>query len=473
MQQVRTPFSKALDTAVRGALAYLDGLDTSPVGATAGLDDLRARLGKPLNDASINADDVIAQLLRDVDGGIVGSAGGRFFAWVIGGSLPAALAADWLTSAWDQNAALYACGPAAAVVEEVAGSWLKELLGLPASASFAFTTGCQMAHVTCLAAARHSLLTARGWKIEEDGLFGAPPVRVLTSDQRHGSVDRALRLLGLGTQQMRFVAVDEDGRMRIDALETALLDADSTPTILLLQAGDINTGTFDAFSEAIALARRYGAWTHVDGAFGLWAAASPRYRHLTDGVAGADSWSTDGHKWLNVPFDCGYAFIRDAESHRASMSHRAAYIAPDAQARDQIDWNPEWSRRARGFPTYAALRQLGRDGVAALVDACCDRAAELVRAIGELPGAEILRHPIIDQGLIRFRSPALGASDEDHDVWTDAVIAEIAATGATFFSGSTWRGRRVMRVSVVNWSTSSRDVRVAVDAIASVLRRRL
>ena len=365
---------------------------------------LRARLGRPLSDEGVAAEQVISDLVADAEGGIVGCAGGRFFGWVIGGALPAAVAADWLTTAWDQNAAQYASGPAAAIVEEVAGSWLKEILGLPAQASFAFTTGCQMAHVTCLAAARHAVLAKCGWDVEQQGLCGAPPIRILTSEQRHGSFERAVRLLGMGLSRIEYLESDYDCRLRADALERALQDNSGVPTIVVLQAGEINIGAFDSFETLIPIAKQYGAWVHVDGAFGLWVGASPRYRSFVKGVAAADSWATDGHKWLNVPQDCGYAFIADVESHRVSMSHRAPYLTHDTEARDQMDWNPEWSRRARGFPTYAALRQLGKNGIAALVERCCKHAHDLVMEIGRLPGAEVLWEPTINQGLVGFTS---------------------------------------------------------------------
>ena len=459
----------ALEAAVHHALSYLENLDSSPVAATADLDKLRNRLGKTLTDEGIPPEQVVQELVRDVDGGIIGSAGGRFFAWVVGGSLPSALAADWLAAAWDQNAALYACGPAAAIVEEVAGSWIKEILGLPMHASFALVTGCQMAHATCLAAARHALLASRGWDVEQQGLFGAPAIRILTGHERHGAIDRAVRLLGIGRGQVIDLPVDADGRLRPDALEQALQADATAPTVVLMQAGDINIGAFDAFPTLIPAAHRYGAWVHVDGAIGLWAGASARYRHLLEGVAGADSWAADGHKWLNVPYDCGYAFVANTEAHRASMSHRAPYLTHAADARDQIDWNPEWSRRARGFPTYAALRQLGRNGVAALVDRCCRHAHSLVTQIGALPGAEMLWEPVINQGLVRFRDPKPGASERDHDRRTDQVIAAILKTGEAFFGGTTWRGKRAMRVSVSNWRTSDHDVERAVNAVAHVL----
>ena len=273
---------------------------------------------------------------------------------MVGGALPAALAADWLTSAWDQNAGIHASGPAAAVVEEVSGRWIKDLLGLPAEASFAFVTGCQMAHVTCLAAARHALLARRGRDVARHGLYGAPPIRILTSSELHGSFQRAVRFLGMGLDHIVEIP------LAADSPESALAAGGDTPTIVLLMAGDLILGAYDDFATLIPIAHRHACWVHVDGAFGLWAAASPQYRHLLRGVEAADSWATDGHKFLQVPYDSGYAFVADAAAHLAAMSHREPYLQHHQQARDQMDWNPEWSRRARGFATYAALRQLGR-----------------------------------------------------------------------------------------------------------------
>ena len=452
-------FNKPLEAASRLALSYLSQLDRCPVAPTAGLDELRSRLAKPLDGHGTPAEQVITELAADVEGGIMGSAGGRFFGWVMGGSLPAALGADWLTSVWDQNAGLYASGPAAAIVEEVAGAWLKEIFGLPAGVSFALVTGCQMAHATCLAAARHAVLQRRGWDVEQRGLFGAPPIRLLSSSERHGTFERAVRFLGLGLEHITYLAADEKGRLRGEALEQALRADPESPAIVLLQAGDVNIGAYDSFETLIPIAKRYGAWVHVDGAFGLWAAASPRFRHLVKGVEGANSWATDGHKWLNVPYDCGYAFVADPPAQRASMSYRAPYLTHAANARDQMDWTPEWSRRARGFATYAALRELGRDGLAELVERCCRHAHALVTRIGALPGAEMLWEPVINQGLVAFGD----------DRRTDEVIAAIVATGEAFFGGTTWRGRRAMRVSVCNWQTSDQDVERAVKAVAGVL----
>jgi glutamate/tyrosine decarboxylase-like PLP-dependent enzyme len=461
-----SPFRAPLERAVHHALSHLDSLALAPVGAGATLESLRARLARPLNGAGMAADAVIDELVADSAGGITGSAGGRFFGWVIGGALPAALAADWLTAAWDQNAASYACAPAEAVIEEVCGEWLKDLLRLPARASFAITSGCQMAHVTALAAARNALLAGRGWDVERDGLAGAPRIRVLSGDQYHGSITRATRLLGMGTGAVIGLPVNLAGQLEPATLEQALLEAPGQPTIVLLQAGDLNIGAYDCFADLIPLAHRHGAWVHVDGAFGLWANASARHRHLLAGVEQADSWATDGHKWLNVPYDSGFAFVADPEAHRKAMSYEASYIAHNDKVREQKDWNPEWSRRGRGVAVYAALRELGRDGVAALVERCCEHARAIAVGIAGLPGAHMVWEPIINQGLVRFTDPRPGATEQDHDAWTDAVAGAVVAGGEAFFSNTTWRGMRCMRISVCNWQTGAGDVERAVAAVA-------
>jgi len=459
----------ALEKAFKYARFHLDSEDTRPLGATATRAELCRRLDHPLQDNSIPASQVIDELVHDVDGGIVGSTSGRFFGWVIGGTLPSALAADWLTSTWDQNAAIHACSPAEAVIEEVAGVWLKDLFGLPPSASFAFVTGTQAAHLTCLGAARHSLLRRTGWNVEETGMPGAPPIRVLTSSERHGSVERALRVLGLGTNAVERLPCDEDGRLAPATLERALAANSGALTIVVLQAGDLNIGAFDPFEDLIPLARKHGAWIHVDGAFGLWVAASPSYRHLIKGAALADSWTCDGHKWLNTPFDCGFAFVMDREAHHGAFSHRTSYAPTVGDARDQMDWNPEWSRRGRAVPTYAAIRELGRHGIADLVDRCCGHAHALVTRIGALPGAEVVWEPRINQGLVRFLDGRDDATDTDHDRRTDDVIGKIVATGEAFFGGTTWRRKRCMRVSVCNWKTNCGDVERAVEAARQAL----
>lgn len=446
------------------AAAFYRKLDDAHVGATVGYAELRARLDTGVPEVPEDPGRVLDALLRDTQGGLLASGGPRFFGWVIGGSLPVALAADWLAAAWDQNAALYQCSPAAAVLEEVAGEWMKSLLGLPAECSFALVTGCQMAHVTSLAAARHKLLAERGFDVARQGLYGAPPVRVIAGSHRHESLPRALRLLGMGTDALRLVDLDADGRMDMDALATEMAREDA-PTIVCLMAGDLNTGACDPFSEACALARDRGAWVHVDGAFGLWLATSETHCGALDGFEQADSWATDGHKWLNLPFDNGFAFVRDRKAHMEAMSTTASYfIAPDGAGRDPMDWNPEWSRRARGVTAYAALRALGRRGVAEIVDRCCRLAGRLVDELGELPGAEILAPARMNQGLIRFRGP-----EGDHDSRTDAIIAAVQAEGTTWFGGTTWHGVRAIRVSVCSHRTTDADVDRSVEAVARVL----
>jgi glutamate/tyrosine decarboxylase-like PLP-dependent enzyme len=470
MSENSAQFGKPLAVAMEQSLSYLAGLNQNPVGPTVDLHTLRSRLDQPLADDGTLAEQVISDLIRDVEDGLMDSPGGRFYGWVIGGSLPAALAADWLTSAWDQNSCHSACSPAATAVEEVAGKWLKEILGLPAGASFALVTGCQMAHATCLAAARHSVLTKHGWDVAKQGMFGAPPIRIISSELRHETFERALRLLGFGLANVTYLATDAKGCLPIETLKQALEKNSASPIIVLLQAGDVNTGAYDNFESLVPIAKQYNAWVHVDGAFGLWAAATPNYRHLTKGVEAADSWATDGHKWLNVPYDCGYAFVRDTQAHRASMSASASYLPPDQHdTRNQMDWTPEWSRRARGFTTYAALRQLGKNGVAELVERCCRQAKTLVREIGNLAGAEVVSEAIINQGLVRFVDKNPKATAEDHDRRTDQVIAQIVAGGEAFFGGTTWRGRRAMRISVSSWQTTEEDVRRVVRAVATVL----
>lgn len=448
---------RALDTAIAAAKAYLIGLDAAPVAARATIAELRARIGGTLGVHGIPAERVVADLVAAVDGGLNSIAGGRLFAWVNGGALPAALAADWLTGVWDQNAGLTACSPAASVVEEVAGGWLKDVLGLPVHASFALTSGCQMAHATCLAAARHAVLARRGWDVETDGLAGAPPIAVVVNDQRHLSIDRALRLLGIGTRAMVPITTGVDGRIAPAALAAALRGVGDRPAIVCLNAADLNIGACDDFATLIPLAQAAGAWVHVDGAFGLWARASPAQAHLVAGVEAADSWATDAHKWLNTPYDCGLAFVADAAAHRASMTVSASYMPVNGDAREAVDWTPEWSRRARGFAVYAALRELGRDGIAAMIDRCCAHAAALAHGIAALPGATLLAGPGLNQALVSFGDA------------TDAVIARINGGGEAMFGGTTWRGQRAMRISVVNWRTSDADVARTIAAVAAVL----
>lgn len=460
--------SSALGRADHHARAYLSSLDSAPVATTATRAALLEQLDMPLDVEGLSADRVVDELAAAVEGGLIGSASGRFFAWVIGGALPSAVATEWLMAAWDQNAAIYATAPAASVVEEVAGKWLLDVLRLPAQASFGFTTGCQTAHFTALAAARDHLLRQRGWDVAVDGMAGAPPLRVFVTAMHHVSVDRALRYLGIGSRQLTVLPVAADGRLEPATLESALVASDS-PAIVALNAGDLNLGVFDPFTDLVPLAQRYGAWVHVDGAFGLFTRSSGRFDALTAGIEHADSWATDCHKWLNVPQDCGFVAVRHPDAHRRGLTIRDSYFVAEDAARDEIDWNPEWSRRARGFPVYAALRELGRAGVTSLVERSVDHCINLVDGIGTLPGADVVWRPTINQGLVRFLAEQPGASEEEHDRRTEEVIARINQSGEAMFGGVTWRDRRAMRVSVVNWRTTAADVERTVAAVARAL----
>lgn len=466
-------YTVVLNNTLKYATDFLNKIDDDNVCATKSLEKLREDLKKPLNAKSEPADKVISELVKDVDGGLLGSAGGRFFAWVIGGAVPAALAADWLTSTWDQNAALYACSPAEAVIEEVAGEWLKNILGLPQQSSFALTTGCQMAHFTCLAAARNELLKKHSWDVDVKGLSGAPRIHILTNRLLHASVERAARFLGLGSESIIPLEVNEAGQLKYESLRVALEEYKYMPIIVQLCAGDINTGMYDSFNEIIPLAHSYDAWVHVDGAFGLWANASDKYNYLLKGVEHADSWATDGHKWLNVPYDCGYAFVKNSETHKASMSMRASYLTHADEARDQFDWNPEWSRRGRGVSTYAAIRQMGTEGISNLVERCCKYARDLVIGIGKLKGAKVIWEPKINQGLIRFVHPENNYTEEENDAFTDMVIEKINASGKLFVGGTTFNERRCMRISVCGWQTDETDIEISIKAVEEVLNNLL
>jgi len=438
-----------LDRVVELAAGHLEAADERHVGPLASFDELRAALGGPLPETGVAAEQVVEELARGAAPGLVASPGPRYFGFVTGGAVPAALAADWLASAWDQNAFSAVSSPAASVVEEVACGWLLELLGLPPESGIGLTTGAQMANVTGLAAARHALLARAGWNLEEQGLAGSPPLRVFAGEEAHVTVWRALRLLGIGRAQVEVVPADDQGAMRADALR---LDG---PAIVCTQAGNVNSGAFDPLAEITAAAREHGAWVHVDGAFGLWAAASPALAHLAAGAANADSWATDGHKWLNVPYDCGVVAVRDREAHAAAMGMSAAYLIRDASARSNSDWVPEASRRGRGFAVYAALRSLGRSGIAELVERNCELARRLAnRVSGEI---EVLNDVVLNQVL-------LGVEED--------VIARVQAGGVLWAGGTLWHDRPAMRVSVSNWSTTEEDIDRSADAILSAARAR-
>ena len=448
-----------LKRAAELAAEYIESFDQQKVSEEVDPETLRDRLYKELTTDGLPPLQVINELSEDARDGLLNSANGRFFGWVIGGGIPVSIAADWLTSAWDQNAAAYACSPSAAIIEDVVADWLKDILGLPQQASYAFVTGCQMAHVTALSAARHKVLVDRGWSVENQGLAGSPPIQVLVGEH-HETLLRALRHLGIGTDAVVQVEQEDDGTINVAALKTELEKNPAMPTIVSLAAGDLNRGAFDPFDTVCDLAHEHKAWVHIDGAFGLWVAASERFRHLVKGIEKADSWATDAHKWLNVPYDSGIAFVADPESHKIAMTIPAAYKVEVDNVRDQFEWGPEWSRRARGIPLYAALRTLGRNGVAEMIERCCDLTRDFVSELGKLPGVEVLTTPVINQGLVRFLDP-----DGDHDTRTDEVINIINASGEAWFGPTVWNGMRVMRISLSNFRTTPEDIDRAVAAI--------
>ncbi len=454
------PRYEVLDEAASLAHQFLDSLPERPVGQQADLAELRSRLSRPLSEGGEDPRTVIEELARDADPGLIASAGPRYFGFVIGGALPVAVAADWLTSAWDQNGGGYAPAPSLSVAEEVAAGWVLDLLGLPRGCGIGFVTGCQMAHFTCLAAARHAVLRDAGWDVEARGLQGAPEVRVIAGEQAHVTVTVACRMLGLGAERIRFVPADDQGRMQAPKLEEALAEGDG-PAIVCAQAGEVNTGAFDPLAEIVAACRAHGAWCHVDGAFGLWAAVSPARRRLLEGFEKADSWATDGHKWLNVPYDCGIAVVADATAQRAAMTSTSAYIpAHDEDIPWGFDWTPEFSRRARGVPLYAALRALGRSGLAQIVDRCCDLAVRMSGRLAAADDVEVLNDVVLNQVIVRFL--------DDDDV-TDAVIARVQDEGTCWLGGSSFRGRSVMRISVVGWQTTEADIDRSAEAILAAL----
>jgi glutamate/tyrosine decarboxylase-like PLP-dependent enzyme len=438
---------------------FLDSLEERHVFPRDSMEDIAEALGGPLPESGSDPLEVVELMAREVDRGVVATAGSRYFGYVTGSALPATVGADWLTTIWDQCAGLGALGPSAMVVEEITGDWLKDIFGLPPDTSFAITTGCQMAHVTALAAARHHVLDDHGWDVRDSGLAGSPPITVVVGALRHVTVDRALRLLGIGSSQIVVVPADSQGRMEPAGLRTALAGIHG-PTIVVAQAGEVNTGSYDPLVEIVEIVRETDAWLHVDGAFGLWVAASPTRRHLVDGVTGADSWATDGHKWLNVPYDCGLMFCARPASHNVSMTMRASYFEGQGKwVRDAVDWTPESSRRGRAFTVYAALRSLGREGLADLVDRCCDLAKRFAAGIEQLPGCELLNDVVINQALFRF----------EDDETTLRVLDEVQRGGEAWMGGTTWEGRTAIRLSVSSWRTTESDIDRTVAAFEGAL----
>jgi glutamate/tyrosine decarboxylase-like PLP-dependent enzyme len=450
-----TDLEQLLVRAAQAAAEHRATVGDGPVTPRRTPEEIRAAFAGPLPHGPVDPDEVLTRLMQAADGAIMGTAGPRYFGFVIGGALPAATAADILTAGWDQAAYNEALSPAAGAAERAAGGWAKDLLGLPAESSVAFVTGAQAGNTVGLAIGRNEVLNRAGWDVARDGLYSAPPVRVVASEERHATVDRALRLLGMGTGSLRPVRAGDNGAIDVAHLEEVLAEDDGMPTIVCLQAGNVNTGACDDFEQAVPLARRRDAWVHVDGAFGLWAAASPRYAHLTRGVELADSWGTDAHKWLNVPYDSGLTFCRDASAHAAAMSYVAAYLTGSGGTDHVLgDVTPESSRRARGFAVWAALQELGRSGVAGLVDRSCARARQMADLLAA-GGATINNDVVLNQVLVGF-------GDLTH---TDAIAEAVQRDGTCWLGATTWRGQRLLRVSVSNWTTTEADIERSAEAI--------
>jgi glutamate/tyrosine decarboxylase-like PLP-dependent enzyme len=445
-------YKDVLDRATARSMEWIDSIPDRPVAPRSNVDAMKKAFARPLQDDPMDPVAVVDELATLAEPGLMAMPSGRFFGWVIGGTLPAALGADVLVSSWDQNAAMRYASPATAAIEEVAGEWLLDLLGLPAGSDVGFTTGATMGNWTGLAAARAYVLDQAGWDVNTKGLQGAPSVTVLAGAERHASIDLALRYLGFGLPTI--VAADSEGRLRVDALRTAI-ETVQGPVILCLQAGNLHSGAFDPMREAIALAHEHGAWVHVDGAFGLWAAASPSLREQVDGIETADSWATDAHKTLNVPYDCGVAIISRTGVAKAALGAQTSYLIKEGEASDPYDLAPEMSRRARGVPVWAALRQLGKSGVIALVDGLVANARALAIGLSAIPDVTVLNDVVFTQVSLYFGS----------DERTKAVTAALIAEGAVWMSGSRWQGHDILRISVSNWSTDAEDVAFSIEAV--------
>ena len=450
---------KILERVLEEATGFLDGLSSRRVAARTDVDGVASALRRPLPDQGAESLEVIEELIAGAEPGVVAMPSGRFFGWVIGGVLPATLAADWLTSTWDQNAGLLASSPAAAGAEWVASEWLLDLLGLPATSAVGFVTGAMIANFTCLAAARHEVLRRVGWNVERDGLHGAPEVTVIVGEERHETVDVAVRFLGLGEGRSIIAAADDQGRIRLDSLaETLAAVGNNHPAIVCLQAGNVHSGAFDQIRDAVDLAHRYGAWVHVDGAFGLWAAASTQYQHLVAGVEQADSWATDAHKTLNVPYDSGIAIVANPEAMYAAMGVHASYLIQDERP-DPFSTVPEFSRRARGFTVWAALRSLGRRGVAEMVERFCAHAQRFAAGLAEMDGVRVVNDVVFTQVCVSF-----GPDEVSRE-----VAARLLKDGTAWMTPSTWHGQAVLRISVSNWRTTDEDVDRTLAAVRRIL----
>lgn len=448
------------------AARYRAGVPDAPQRPELSMEDMRSRFAAATPEQGAPIENVIEELITNCEGGLAAMTGPRFFGWVIGATEPAGMAADWLTSAWGQNCGNFLATPAAAAVEEIAARWLLDLLDLPREASIGFVTGATMANFTALAAARGAVLRRAGWDVEENGLFGAPPIQVVLGEEAHSTVFSALKYLGLGAKRVISVASDREGRMRADAFAAAMKPL-SGPIIVIAQAGHINSGAFDPFGEIAPLVREKGAWLHVDGAFGLWARTAPDVGPVARGVELADSWGVDGHKWLQTPHDCGYAIVRDAAAHHRAMQIAASYLPAKEGARHPADYVPELSRRARGFATWAMIRSLGRTGIAAMVSRHCALARRFAQKLAEEPDIEILNEVVLNQVAVRL---GRGLDDAVSDALTQRTIERVQRDGECFIGGAEWHGRQIVRISVISAGTTEADVDRSADAIVNAWR---
>jgi len=451
------------------AIHYHHALPSMRIGVSASRDELSSIVDSVLPDEGETPDVAIQTLVTSVEKGLINSTHPRYFGFVIGGSTPTSIAADWLTSIWDQNSQVYNTSPAASIIEDVVAQWLLDLLALPKDAGVGFVTGAQMANFTALTVAKNAVLQKQGWDVELNGLQGAPHINVVCGECCHGTIHSAIRLIGLGQKNIRTVRADKHGRIDLGPLRKTL-DLCHGPTIICAQAGNVNTGAFDPFADIVALAKEHDAWLHIDGAFGLWANASPRFKHLVFGADEANSWATDAHKWLNVPYDSGIVIIRDREMHRGLKTTRCAYAGPaNVDCRDGSQWVSENSRRARGFVLYAALRNLGRKGVTQLIDNCCDMAQEFANQFAELPYARVLNNVVLNQVLCRLEPEWI----PDMDAFNTAISSRVQQKGICWLGTTQWHGQTALRISVCNWSTTREDVRQSMISIRNAIDEEL
>ncbi|MBF0548413.1 MAG: aspartate aminotransferase family protein [Candidatus Riflebacteria bacterium] len=449
------------------AADYLESLGTRQVCSTSTSEELFRRLDRPFPEDGSPAELVISELVNDVERGLVASVGPRYFGFVVGGATRASLMADWLTSAWDQNAQVYATSPAAAATEAIVARWVVELLGLPTQSSVGFVTGCQMANFTALASARNTVLERAGWNLNKHGLFGAPPISVFMSECGHSTVRSALHMIGIGSGQIREIPSDSEGRMNLQSLQEEIRRATGQPMIISLQAGNVNSGAFEPIAAVADLVRSENAWIHVDGAFGLWTAVSPELRIRLEGLERADSWATDAHKWLNVPYDSGIVIVKNPAQHRTLKTSRCAYAGEEFEdKRDGSTWVPENSRRARAFVLYAVLRELGRTGVRAIVERCCMLARTFALGATKLPGAKVLNEVVLNQVLLEFSSSTVN----DGETFHRAIAAQIQLEGKCWLGATTWQGKAALRVSICNWLTTEEDISILLETLGRTVQ---